>query len=59
MADWQVQRRDALVSATMMFVLSASVLLTATSTLHAQGLTMNNISVALQGLIADVRSIVG
>jgi len=44
MADWQVQRRDAVVSATMMFVLSASVLLTATSTLHAQGLKMNNIS---------------
>ena len=35
---------DALVSATMMFVLSASVLLTAASTLHGQGLKMNNIS---------------
>ena len=44
MADWRIQKRDALVSATMMFILSASVLLTATSTLHAQGLKMNNIS---------------
>ena len=44
MADWRIQKRDALVSATMMFVLSASVLLTAASTLHAQGFKMNNIS---------------
>ena len=44
MADWRIQKRDALVSATMMFVLSASVLLTAASTLHTQGLKMNNIS---------------
>jgi Mn2+/Fe2+ NRAMP family transporter len=44
MADWRIQKRDALVSATMMFVLSASVMLTATSTLHKQGLKMNNIS---------------
>jgi Mn2+/Fe2+ NRAMP family transporter len=44
MADWKTQRRDALVSASMMFVLSASVLLTAAATLHAQGLKMNNIS---------------
>ena len=44
MADWRIQKRDALVSATMMFVLSAAVLLTAASTLHAQGLKMNNIS---------------
>lgn len=44
MAQWKVQKRDALVSATMMFILSASVLLTATSTLHGQGFKMNNIS---------------
>lgn len=44
MAQWKIQRRDALVSATMMFVLSASVLLTAASTLHGQGLKMNSIS---------------
>jgi manganese transport protein len=44
MAQWKIQRRDALVSATMMFVLSASVLLTAASTLHRQGLKMNSIS---------------
>ncbi len=44
MADWRVQKRDALVSASMMFLLSAAVLLTATSTLHAQGYKMNNIA---------------
>lgn len=44
MADWRIQKRDAFVSATMMFILSASVLLTATSTLHVHGLKMNRIS---------------
>ncbi len=43
MADWKIQKRDALVSASMMFVLSAAVMLTATSTLHEQGLKMNHI----------------
>jgi Mn2+/Fe2+ NRAMP family transporter len=44
MDQWALQKRDALVSASMMFVLSASVLLTATATLHEQGLKMNHIS---------------
>lgn len=44
MEHWGIQKRDALVSATMMFVLSAAVLLTATATLHAEGLKMNSIS---------------
>jgi len=43
MADWKMQKRDALVSASMMFVLSASVMLTATSTLHLHGHKMNHI----------------
>lgn len=43
MVHWNHQKRDALVSATMMFVLSASVLLTAATTLHKQGLKMNAI----------------
>jgi manganese transport protein len=43
MDHWKRQKRDALVSATMMFVLSASVLLTAAATLHKQGLKMNAI----------------
>jgi len=43
MDDWKIQKRDAAVSATMMFVLSAAVMLTATATLHAQGLKMNHI----------------
>jgi len=44
MAQWKVQKRDAFVSATMMFILSASVLITAAATLHAEGHKMNNIS---------------
>jgi Mn2+/Fe2+ NRAMP family transporter len=43
MDQWKIQKRDALVSATMMFVLSAAVMLTAAATLHAQGLKMNHI----------------
>ena len=43
MADWKIQKRDAAVSATMMFILSAAVMLTATATLHSQGLKMNHI----------------
>jgi Mn2+/Fe2+ NRAMP family transporter len=43
MEHWKLQKRDALVSAAMMFVLSAAVMLTATATLHAQGLKMNHI----------------
>jgi Mn2+/Fe2+ NRAMP family transporter len=43
MDDWKMQKRDALVSASMMFILSASVMLTATSTLHLQGHKMNHI----------------
>jgi len=43
MADWKIQKRDALVSATMMFILSAAVMITATATLHMQGQKMNHI----------------
>ena len=43
MEQWKIQKRDALVSASMMFVLSAAVLLTAAATLHRQGLKMNAI----------------
>ena len=44
MAEWQLQKPDALVGASMMFILSASVLLTATATLREQGLKMNHIA---------------
>jgi len=44
MEQWSLQKRDALVSASMMFVLSAAVLLTATATLHVRGMKMNHIS---------------
>ncbi|WP_419194325.1 NRAMP family divalent metal transporter [Novipirellula herctigrandis] len=43
MADWAIQKRDAMVSASMMFVLSAAVMITATATLHEEGLKMNHI----------------
>lgn len=43
MAQWKLQKRDALVSAAMMFVLSAAVMLTAAATLHANGQKMNHI----------------
>jgi Mn2+/Fe2+ NRAMP family transporter len=43
MAEWKMQKRDAMVSATMMFILSAAVMITATSTLHAEGIEMNHI----------------
>ena len=43
MDDWKIQKRDALVSATMMFVLSVAVMITASSTLHAAGHKMNHI----------------
>lgn len=44
MADNRIQRRDAAVSVFLMFFLSAAVLITATSTLHANGLKMNTVS---------------
>jgi manganese transport protein len=55
MADWKLQKRDALVSASMMFVLSASVLLTAAATLHVQGHRMNHI----QEMIPMLRPLFG
>ncbi|WP_242132487.1 Nramp family divalent metal transporter [Aestuariivivens marinum] len=42
--DNKIQRRDALVSASMMFFISAAVMITAATTLHVQGLTMNNVA---------------
>jgi len=44
MTDMHIQRRDALVSASLMFVLSAAVIITATSTLYVNGLKMNSVS---------------
>lgn len=43
MTEWKLQKQDALVSAAMMFVLSAAVMLTAAATLHAEGQKMNHI----------------
>lgn len=40
----KVQKRDAFISASMMFIISAAVMITAASTLNVQGLTMHNVS---------------
>ncbi|WP_223552306.1 Nramp family divalent metal transporter [Aestuariivivens sp. NBU2969] len=42
--DTKLQKRDAFISASMMFIISAAVMITAASTLHVQGLTMNNVA---------------
>jgi len=42
--DCAIQKRDAAHSAIMMFILSAAVMVTAASTLHVQGLKMNDVS---------------
>ena len=43
MADNAIQKRDAFVSASMMFLISAAVMITAAATLHTQGLKMNSV----------------
>ncbi len=44
MADNKIQKRDALVSASLMFLVSAAILITAATTLHMQGLSLNNVA---------------
>ena len=44
MKDNAIQKRDALVSVVLMFVISAAVLITAATTLHVQGLKMNHVA---------------
>ncbi len=44
MTDNKLQKRDAFVSATMMFLISAAVMITAASTLHVKGLSMNSVT---------------
>lgn len=44
MKDAKIQNRDALISATMMFVISAAVMITAATTLHVKGIKMNNVA---------------
>jgi manganese transport protein len=43
MKDNSLQRRDAIISASMMFVISAAVIITAASTLYVKGIRMNHI----------------
>lgn len=42
--DMRLERRDALFSASLMFVISAAVMITAAATLHAQGIQLNRIA---------------
>ena len=44
MKDNSIQKRDAMISVTMMFIISAAVLITAATTLHVKGLKMNNVA---------------
>lgn len=44
MSDNKIQKRDAFVSASLMFIISAAVLITAASTLHVQGISLNNVA---------------
>lgn len=44
MSDNKIQKRDAFVSASLMFIISAAVLITAASTLHIQGIRLNNVA---------------
>jgi len=53
-ADRKLQQRDARVSASLMFLISAAVMITAATTLHVKGIKLNNVSemVELMGPIA-------
>jgi Mn2+/Fe2+ NRAMP family transporter len=42
--DNRIQKRDAAISAIMMFVISVAVVITAAQTLHVDGLSMNNVA---------------
>lgn len=44
MKDYKIQKRDAAVSASLMFLISAAVMITAATTLHVQGLKLNNVT---------------
>ena len=43
MSDDKIQKRDAFISASLMFLISAAVMITAATTLHVKGLNMNNV----------------
>ena len=44
MSDNAIQKRDAMISASMMFLISAAIMITAATTLHVKGLKMNNVT---------------
>jgi len=47
MKDNAIQKRDALISVSLMFIISAAVLITAATTLNVQGLKMNHVAVMI------------
>lgn len=44
MEEYRIQRRDAAISASMMFILSGAIIITAATTLHERGMKMNEVS---------------
>jgi len=44
MSDWKLQKRDAGISAFLMFLISMAVMITAATTLHEKGLKLNNVA---------------
>jgi len=44
MTDWKLQKKDAAISASLMFLISMAVMVTAATTLHEKGLTLNNVT---------------
>jgi len=44
MTDWKLQKKDAAVSASLMFLISMAVMVTAATTLHEKGLILNNVA---------------
>ena len=44
MKDYKIQKRDAAVSASLMFLISSAVMITAASTLHVQGMKLNDVT---------------
>jgi manganese transport protein len=52
-SDYKIQKRDALISGTMMFIVSASIMAAASGSLHKQGIRLENVSEMI-GLLQPV-----
>ena len=53
LSDNKLQKRDAFISASMMFIISAAVMITAYTTLYAKGLKLNNV-IDMIGLLEPI-----